>query len=142
MSWHGVGPIHKVEDRIDQYQYKNILETVMLPYAESHLPIIWKFQQDNDPKHTAASVRKWFEENSVTVLKWPACSPDLNPIEYLWKDVKDAVRLQNIRNLNDLYEAVTKAWYTILKERCQRLIESMPNRCAAVLKNKGYPTKY
>jgi hypothetical protein len=57
-SWHGLGPLHRITDKMDQFQYKEILETVMLPHAQENLPENWQFQQDNDPKHTAKSVKK------------------------------------------------------------------------------------
>ena len=39
------------------------------------------FQQDLAPAHTAKSIKTWFNDRGITVLDWPANSPDLNPIE-------------------------------------------------------------
>ena len=46
---------------------------------------------DNDSKHTSRRVKSWFMENRIVVVEWPAQSPNLNPIENLWTDVKEAV---------------------------------------------------
>ena len=40
----------------------------------------WRFQQDNDPKHTSRIAKKFLDETFPEVLDWPANSPDLNPI--------------------------------------------------------------
>jgi len=141
-SYYGVGPIHWIRPIMDQNVYVDILETVMLPYAEYKMPLLWVFQQDNDPKHTSRKARSWFETNRVNVLEWPAQSPDLNPIENLWSDVKKDVSKAKPKNNMDLWATVQVSWKNIPKERCQGLVDSMPRRCAAVLAAKGFTTKY
>lgn len=141
-SGHGVGPIKKIEGNMDKFQYKNILENTMLPYADDHLPVIWTFQHDNDPKHTSGVVKEFLRSQSVTVLDWPPYSPDINPIENLWSRVKKMVAKKRTSNVHQLYTAFKEAWEQISIETCNNLIASMPRRCRAVIAAKGHATKY
>lgn len=127
---------------MDKFQYKNILEQSMLPYAEENLPVVWTFQHDNDPKHTAKVVKDFLRNQSVTVLDWPPYSPDLNPIENLWYQVKKKVAAKRTSNVDQLWEAFTEAWNQITDETCTKLVASMPKRCKAVITAKGHATKY
>ena len=51
-----------------------------LPFIQYHGPNV-TFMHDNARPHSAAITRQFLATNNVTVLVWPANSPDLNPID-------------------------------------------------------------
>ena len=77
---------------------------------------------------------------SLNVLEWP--SPDLNPIEYLWRDLKIAVQRRSPFNLAELERICREEWEKLPKYRCAKLVASYPRRLKAVIAAKGASTKY
>jgi transposase len=146
MLWEGVGYACKIDGIMDSNLYVQILDDDLQAsldyYHKSASDII--FQQDNDSKHTSAKAKEWFEDHDFTLLRWPAISPDLNPIEHVWSHLKR--RLGEYENppagILELWERIQVEWEKIDAEVCQNLIESMPRRIQAVLRAKGGYTKY
>ncbi len=63
---------------------QDILEHFMLPSADKlYGEADFIFQQDLALAHTAKGTKSWFNDHGVTVLNWPANTPDLNPRDNL-----------------------------------------------------------
>lgn len=104
----------------------------------------FKFQQDNARPHTANVTTRYCDENDITVLRHPPCSPDMNPIEHAWDELKRRLRKRGRkpRNRQELYTALVEIWNEMPQEFFRRLIRSMPARCAAVRRARGGNTLY
>jgi transposase len=101
------------------------------------------FQQDSAPCHSAKRSMQWLKDEGVEVLDWPGNSPDLNPIENLWSRLKRLVSARKPSNRTELITAIINAWFRVITtEQLGQLVDSMPRRCEAVIKAKGFPTKY
>ncbi len=143
MSSAGVGPLCFLKSTVNAAIYQEILEHFMLPSADKlYGDADFIFQQDLAPAHTAKGTKSWFNDHGVTVLDWPANSPDLNPIENLWGIVKRKMRDTRPNNADELKVTVKETWASIPPQQCHKLITSMPRRIEAVIKAKGAPTKY
>ncbi|KAJ7317029.1 hypothetical protein JRQ81_003191 [Phrynocephalus forsythii] len=127
MSSADVGPLCFIKSRVNEAIYQEILEHFMLLSAdEFYGDADFIFQKDLGPAHTAKSTKTWFNDHGITVLDWPANSPDLNPIENLWDTAKRKMRDTRLNNAGELKATVEASWSFIIPQQCHRLIASMP----------------
>jgi transposase len=127
--------------RMDSKLYIDILEKKL----ENFMIILDcnLFMQDSAPCHVSKASMEWFRRHKIQTLEWPGNSPDLNPIENVWRKVKDLVGKRMATSLPELETAIKSVWTTeITPEYCAACVNSMPSRVQAVLDAKGGPTKY
>ncbi len=108
MSSAGVGPLCFLKSTVNAAIYQEMLEHFMLPSADKiYGDADFIFQQDLAPAHTAKGTKSWFNDHGVTVLDWPANSPDLNPIE------KMKMRDTRPNNADDLKAVIKATWASL-----------------------------
>ncbi len=139
----GKGNLHFCDGTINAETYIEILEHNMLP-SRRHLfqgrPCI--FQQDNAKPHSAHITKSWLRRKRVRVLDWPACSPDLSPIENVWCILKRKMRQRRPRTVAHLKTCLQEEWDKITPETLHHLVSSVPKRLLSVVKRNGNITKW
>lgn len=139
----GPGQLTIIESTMNSTVYQKVLEEHVRPSVRKlKLKRNWTMQHDNDPKHTSKSTKDWLKKKKWRVLEWPSQSPDLNPIEMLWGDLKRAVHARNPSNISQLKQFCIEEWDKIPSDRCQRLVDGYKNRLTAVISAKGGNTSY
>jgi hypothetical protein len=130
------------------WSYCKALDEGLVEYYEPGL----KFMQDNAPIHTSALSKLWLEEHGVEVIEWPPYSPDLNPIEHMWKFLKEKLNddypeLLHATGDKDTLSTlmgpmIIEAWRNLPQEKLDACWKSFQKRCQAVIDAKGWYTKY
>ena len=78
---------------------------------------------DNDPKLTSKAATQFLEESDVYWWCTPAESPDLNPIENLWHEIKEILRLEmKPKTKEELGISVQNFWMTVNLAKCRKYI--------------------
>lgn len=150
MVWAGIGLMGKTElvilneGTVTAASYiERVIRPHVIPFSQrvgSDFILI----NDNGRPHTARATKAALAQANITVLPWPARSPDLNPIEYLWDQLKRRLKEQftSIHNQQQLINALKICWEAIPQKNVTHLVESMPERLNECVRSRGGHTRY
>ena len=104
--------------------------------------------QDGDPSQNSATSKKAFQCVDCQLLPIPPRSPDCNPIENVFKQVKDKLKSQALENniekecFQQFEKRVTQALLAFPVERINKVIDSMGRRMELLVREKGNRLRY
>ena len=146
--WAGISMRGKTEicvfnGTMDAPLYIEILEQTLIPFLQTVYPNGHRFMQDNDPKHTSQVAKQFFTDRSVNWWPTPAESPDLNPIENLWHELKEFIRREVKPTTKDeLVAGILRFWDTVTVEKCRKYIRHLHKVIPRVIEVDGAATGY
>ncbi|GFW12364.1 transposable element Tcb2 transposase [Trichonephila clavipes] len=103
---------------------------IVVPYAAA-IGDDFILMDDNCRPHRANLGEDFFFEEGILLMEWPACSPDMNPIEHVWDALGRRVAGHQIpppQTLQELERALLEEWDGIPQLVINSLIDSMPQR--------------
>jgi transposase len=117
------------------YQFLHNIESTVGFMRSIHM-------EDNASIHTAKLTQAYHTYHGVIRMTWPAHSPDLNPIENVWRLLKYRIGRRFPTTDAQVEQYLVEEWEKLQLEDFKKYIESMPARCQAVIDAKGGHTKW
>ena len=113
LGLNGSNSVARQTEQCKQEDFLDFLKLIRKENPEGQLVIIL----DNAKIHKAKQIKKYAERNQIYLLYLPPYSPDLNPIEFLWKDVKRSLAPFSQKSIDVLSEIGREIAVAFLKSR-------------------------
>ena len=131
------------EGIMDTPVYVDIIGRTLLPFVHEVYPDGHRFMQDNDPKHVSKLGQDFLAANNINWWRTPPESPDMNPIENLWHEMKEYLRREvKPKTKEELISGIEQFWDTVTGEKCRKYIRHLQKVVPKVIELKGDATGY
>jgi putative transposase len=91
----------------------NFLKTVLEANIGKNIIMIL----DNFQSHKAKIARQYAEDHGINLIYLPPYSPDLNPIEFIWKSIKREISCEFIRDVDHMKKLIRENFYRFSARR-------------------------
>ncbi|GFT19422.1 transposable element Tcb2 transposase [Trichonephila clavipes] len=121
----------------------DILRPIVVPYAAA-IGDDFTLMDDNCRPPRANLEEDFLFEEGIVRMEWPACFPDMDPIEHVWDALERRVdgRQPLPQTLQELERALLEEWDRIPQLVINSHFDSTPQRCSTLLAVRGNHTPY
>ena len=106
------------------------------------LSIQHSLHMDNARPHISRYTRNFLNNHNINHVKSPAQSPDINPIEMVWNDLKKYIsEITKPGNEDELINGIFEFWNSkVTPEYCNKKINHIKRVLSAIKKLEGKAT--
>ena len=97
---------------------------------------------DNARIYRTLDALRFYKENNIVVIDWPACGPYLNPIENVWAYIKGKLSGKKCISMKQIETEIIKIWESIPKIQIEKTCGSIYDRIGDCIEMKGRLTNY
>jgi len=119
---------------------ENVLKKIVLPFIKKNPHVF--LLHDNAPCHglgsTNSQVHAWLVKNKVKVMPHPPSSPDLNMIEFVWRDIKQNPEVALCKTKEEIEAAYRKLFDKYSLPLFRKYCAKMPAKLKKVIDSNGY----
>jgi transposase len=97
------------------------------------------FVQNNASSHTAKSTQAYLRSNNITLMEHPPLSPDLNPIELVWAEMKKNFSSMKylIKTQGDFELMLKELWENVPQTNIVHYIDHLEQQMKEIIKVNG-----
>jgi len=139
ISYNGKTSLHFVQGKVNAIYYKKIItekgdEMRRLFRRRGR----WYFLQDSAPSHRPNAVKEFIKSTlGCDLLPHPPQSPDLNPIELIWAQMKSKIEAKRPKNKTELKSAIEREWKNITIKFIRKCISNLYMKMDKIINCKG-----
>ena len=119
-----------------QFYCEEILARKVVPFKNViYAGTDMKFMQDNDSKHVSRYTQAFMTQNDINWWPTPPESPDINPIEMVWKELKDHCEMAATKE--ELVAKIKEFWRTLTPAKCTKYIDHIHKVIPVIIEKGG-----